>query len=240
MKDSEIIKRFDQHRADRTTVEANWDAIERYIYPLGGGKFFQTQSSEGGMDWNRSRYIYDSTAILAHQTLAASIQSNIAGLSARWFDLRFKQNELNQDQEARQWLETCGELVYQTLQESNFNLEFGKTCLDISAFGNAAIVEEIPNEETWEGIDFSSIPIREIFYDPDKKNQILNLYRRLQWEPSRIINKFGVENIPQEIMKKWEAGNVEKQEIIFCIFERPDKKNGHVKTSGTERKTVWV
>jgi len=223
MDNKEIVKRFDQHRSDRTVVEGEWDIIERYIYPLGGGKFFQDSVSEGEMDWNRSRYIYDSTAIMAHQTLAASIQSNIAPLSGRWFDMRFKQNDLNSDLESQQWIEECSETIYQTLQESNFNLEFGKSCMDISAFGNTAIVEEVPNEVEWEGISFSSIPIREIFFDPDKNNQIGNLYRRLQWVPSKIISKFGEENVPKEVIEKWEAGNVQKQEIIFCVFVRKDK-----------------
>ena len=155
MKSEEIVKRYEQHRSDRTTVESTWDIIERYIYPLGGGKFFEDSTTEGSMDWNRSRHIFDSTAIMAHQTLAASVQSNIASLSDRWFDLRFKQNDLNSDLESQQWLEECGETVYQTLQESNFNLEFGRSCMDISAFGNTAIVEEVPNEAEWEGIDFS-------------------------------------------------------------------------------------
>lgn len=228
MKAETIIKRYERHRGDRTTVEQTWDIIERYIYPLGGGKFFQDQTSEGEMDWNRSRHIFDSTAILALQTLAASVQSNIAPLSGRWFDLSFKQEELNRDLESMQWLENCGESIYQTLQESNFNLEFGKTCMDIAAFGNTAIVEEVPNEEEWEGVDFSSIPVREIFYDPDEKGRIRNLYRRLQWQPSKIISKWGEDNVPEMVTKRYEAGNSDKLDIIFCIFCRKDKKKADI------------
>ena len=223
MKAAEIRKRYDQHRSDRTTVEQTWDVIERYIYPLGGGKFFNEQTQEGEMDWNRSRHIFDSTAILAHQTLASSIHSNITSPSDRWFDLRFKQAQLNNDLEAIQWLEQCGELVYQTLQESDFNLEINKAYLDLTAFGNCAIVEEVPNELEWQGVDFSAIPIREIFFDSDRNGQILNLYRRIQWEPSRIIDKFGAENVPENIIKRFEAGSVEKIDLVFCIYKREDK-----------------
>lgn len=228
MKNEEIVKRYERHRSDRTVTESTWDIIERYIYPLGGGKFFQDQSSEGEMDWNRSRYIFDSTAIMAHKTLAASVHSNITSPSDRWFDLRFRTEELNKNLEATQWLELCGEKVYQTLQESNFNLEINKAYMDLTAFGNSCIVEEIPNETIWEGIEFSVVPIREIFFDPDSKGNILNLYRRLQWEPSRIIDKFGIENVPQTVIDKHEAGNMEKLEIIFCIYQRKDKMGADV------------
>ena len=169
MDNKEIVKRFERHRSDRNTVEQTWDIIDRYIYPLGGGKFFQEQSQEGEMDWNRSRYIFDSTAILAHQTLAASIQSNIAPLSGRWFDLTFKHPELKVDKESVEWIEACGEEIFTTLQESNFNLEFGKSCMDISAFGNTALVEEVPNEEEWQSIDFSSIPSGKFIMTQTKK-----------------------------------------------------------------------
>jgi hypothetical protein len=228
MKNEDIIKRYEQHRSDRSTIEGTWDIIERYIYPLGGGKFFQDQTTEGEMDWNRSRYIFDSTAIMAHQTLAASIHSNITSPTDKWFDLRFKQTELNNDLEAVQWLESCGNEVYQALQESNFNLEINKSYMDLTAMGNTCIVEEVPSETEWQGIDFSSVPIREIFFDPDKKGQICNLYRRLQWEPSRIISKFGMDNVPQDIRDRYEAGNLEKQEIVFCIYKRMDKQDADV------------
>jgi len=224
MQAKEIRKRFDIHRADRHTVEANWDVIERYVVPLRGGKFFEDNQQEGSMDWNRGRYIYDSTAIMAHQTLTSSIHSSITSASERWFDLRFKQAELNEDGEARAWLEECGDVVYQTLQESNFDLEINKAYSDLAGFGNTAIVEEIPNELEWEGINFSAVPIKEIYFDPGNNGEVVNFYRRLQWEPSKIIAKFGEDNVCDKVLKAYAAGNTDRITIIFCIFERKDKK----------------
>ncbi|RLA02078.1 MAG: hypothetical protein DRQ42_01580 [Gammaproteobacteria bacterium] len=219
----EIRKRYAAHKSDRTTVEANWDIIERYIVPLAGGKFFEDNRQEQTVDWNRARYIYDSTAIMAHRTLTAHVHSTLTSAASRWFDLRFKQATLNDDQEARAWLEECGELVYQTLQESNFDLEINKAYSDMVGFGNTAIVEEVPNEVQWEGVNFSTVPIRQIFYDPGLNNEALNFYRRLEWEPSRIIAKWGIENVPEKVRKKYEAAQSDKLEIVFCIFARSDK-----------------
>ena len=227
MNPEEIKRRFEQHRTNRNAAEQTWDIIERYICPLVGGKFFEDNTSEQEQDWNRSRHIFDSTAIMAQQTLTASVHSNITSPSDRWFDLRYKQEELNRDTESMKWLEECGNQVYNTLQESNFNLEINKAYDSLTGFGNTAIVEEVPNEVDWEGIDFSAIPIREIFFDPGQKGTIKCLYRRLQWEPSRIIDKFG-DDVPQLVKDKYDAGNKDKLDIIFCIYERKDKKDADI------------
>jgi len=86
----EIKQRYDALWGIRKTVEQDWDLIEKFITPLRGGKFFQDQSSEHEIDWRRGRDVFDSTAILAANTLASSIHGALTSPSNRWFTLRFR------------------------------------------------------------------------------------------------------------------------------------------------------
>jgi len=222
----EIRQRYDALWSLRKSVEQNWDMIEKFIAPLRGGKMFQDQSSEHEVDWRRGRDVYDSTAILAANTLASSVHGALTSPSVRWFDLRFRDSNLNLEDAANEWLQACSEIVWYALQDSDFNLEVNEAYQDMVAFGTSCIVEEAESEVEWKGIDFSTIPTREIYFEQDSNGQILNFYRRLQWTPLQIVNKFG-DATPTDIAEKAKQANQADQKltIIFCVYPRKGQEN---------------
>ena len=225
-----IIKRFEQHKHSRTGVENTWDVINRLITPY-RGDMFQHVTSENAVDWRR-REVYDSTAVMACQTLAASLHSALTTPAMRWFSLTFRKATLNKEQTAREWLEECGKRVYDALQDSNFNLEVNETYMDLCSMGTSIIVEEPGSDplKEWKGINFTSMPIKECFFEQDAKGQVYCFYRLLNWECSRYIDKFGKENCPQIILDAYDADPQGKKEVVFCIYPIPE--NADADTSG--------
>ncbi len=223
MKAEEIKKRFEALWSQRKTVEQTWDLIEMFIMPIRGGKFFETQQSEHEVDWRRGRSVYDSTAQNACNTLASSIHGAITSPATRWFSLKFRDPELNQSTTNMQWLEKTANILFFALQDSNFNLEVNECYLDLTGFGSSIVFEEPVSDKTWEGLDFSAIPIREGYFEMDHKRQVKRFYRLLQWTPTQIVSKFG-DKVPDIIKEKAEnAQNVdEKIDIIFCVYPRDD------------------
>ena len=108
----EIKARYDALWSIRKTPESVWDKIEKYIAPLRGGKFFQDQTSEHEIDWRRGRDVFDSTAILAANTLASSVHGALTNPSSRWFNLRFRDDDLNLEDAAIEWLQACTEEIF--------------------------------------------------------------------------------------------------------------------------------
>ncbi len=218
MDNADIIKRFESLESERRgTVEGVWDEIEKFVLPL-RGDFYSTLNSEGEVDWRR-REIYDSTAVLACQSLAASIQGNLTSPSQKWFDLRFRDDELNDNDAAMEWLEDCSERIYQALNESNFDIEIAEAYLDLVGFGTSSITEEVDEDGK---LLFSAVPVREAFFEEDHKKQVYRFYRRLQWTATQIISKFGEENVPDKIRKMADTpdGSTQTQVVIFCIYPR--------------------
>lgn len=224
-----IVKRFEQHKYNRTGIENTWDVINQFITPY-RGRMFQHVTSESAVDWRR-RDIYDSTAVMACQTLSASLHGALTTPAIRWFSLSFRMQDLNKDQESREWLEDCGKRVYDALQDSNFNLEVNETYLDLCSMGTSIIVEEPGNDplKEWKGINFTSVPVKECFFEQDAKGQVYCFYRLLNWECSRYIDKFGMEGCPQIILDKYDADPQAKAEVVFCIY--PIEKNKNADTS---------
>jgi len=227
MTPQEIKTRYDALWGLRKSAESTWDLIEKFIVPLKGGKFFQDQSSEHEVDWRRGRDVFDSTAILACNTLASSVHGALTNPSNRWFGLRFRQDKLNLDEEAKEWLQACAEQMWYALVESDFNLQINEAYLDLCGFGTSCIVEEAESETEWKGIDFSTLPIREIYFEQDHKGGIRTFYRRHQWTPLQIVDKFGEKGVTDAIKEKAKLPNQadNKLTVIMCIYPRKDKKD---------------
>lgn len=222
---SEIKRRFDSLVSDRTSIENTWDIIEKFIMPY-RGDFFQKNPTENSVEWG-NRDVYDCTAIMAAQNLASALQGSITPSSIKWFELSFEDSKLNLDLEVMRWLEQSGKACFQALQDSNFNREANETYLDIVGFGSSVIVEEAENEVDWDGLNFQSVPIRECYFEEDSKGGVYNFYRNLKYTPVQLLDKFGKEGIPKNILEMAaDSGQVNtKLDIIFCIFRRKGVKN---------------
>lgn len=223
MNPKEIKDNFERLKSDRSTVQETWDIIERFIYPIGGGKFFNPLQSEGEMQWRR-RDIYDDTAINGADVLAASLHGSLTSPAVKWFDLRFGSDELNNHNESKEWLEKCGQIVWSNIQQSNFNMAIAEGYLDLVSFGNLAFNHEPISQLQWKGMRFGAMPLREMFFDEDDEGRVWAQYRLLQWTPSQIVAKFG-EDTPDKIIKLAEKADTVKIDLIYCIYASTENMN---------------
>jgi len=222
MKNEDIVTRFEHLVSERVgAVEGVWDQIERFVLPL-RSDFYATLSQEASVDWDR-REIYDSTAIAACQSLAASIQGNLVSMGQRWFNLTFREDELQKDDAAMEWLDEVADRIYRALDEANFDVEVAEAFLDLVGYGTTVITEEIDEKGN---LIFAAIPIRECYFEEDHQKQIFRVYRRLQWTPVQILSKFG-DDTPEQIKELAKApnGSTEKKTVIFVIYHREGKDN---------------
>lgn len=227
MDNSTIVRRFEAAKTDRKgSVEQLWDLIERFVLPF-RGDFYATLTDENEVDWHR-RDVYDSTAVFAAQALPASLQGNLTSPATQWFGLKFRDDDYNMDSAGREWLEACAKLIFEALQESNFNTEISEAYIDLVGFGFTTLTEEVDDTLVWDGLKFQAIPVREIYFDEDHEKQVRYLYRRLQMTAVQMEAQFGEDALP-EAVKELLAGDkaaTERKEVVFCIYPRKDKYVG--------------
>lgn len=219
MTPQEACRRFRRLQSDRKVVEQTWQAIELFIRPF-SGKFFKDNASESSIEWRR-RNVYDSTALMASQSLASSLHGVLTSPAIRWFTFQFRDHSLRANHEASVWLEQAGQATYDALQDSNFNLEINEVYQDITSYGTGFLVEEpatdLPN---WDGIEFASVPIKEAYFEEDRFGNVESFYRHMRWTASRFVSKFGLENVPEHIRNAYDKASDERFEVLFVIWPR--------------------
>ena len=193
MKCEQLRKRYLAVKGERqnSDLESAWNDIERYVRPF-SGSMFQNYNTEGENRWRRGE-IYNSTAVVAADQLAASIQGLLINPQDKWFESRYRIEQLNRDDEAKEWLEMADDAVYQALTQSNFDIKAAEFLLDCVTYGTGVVVEEAVSEIAWQGLDFNTIPVRDIYYETDDRGEMVYLYRRYMWTALQIMEKFGEE-----------------------------------------------
>ena len=90
----------------------------------------------------RNELIFDSSPIQALELLAASLHGMLTNPSTPWFALRFKEDGMENEDEAKIWLESATEVMYTAFNRSNFQQEIFELYHDLITFGTAAMFIE--------------------------------------------------------------------------------------------------
>lgn len=200
--------------------------IEQYVLPYRA--YFGAAGSSGAdavVRWKRPE-IYDSTAVLGAQTLASNVHSNLTNPVLNWFNLITQNKKLNRINEVKVWLESVTDIIYQTLMASNFDLQINETYLDLAGFGTSILIEEVHEtpEGFLNGLEFTTIPIEECVFETDHRERVVGLYRLLNWTPVKIVEKFGIANVPKQVQEDYESPtkSIVPQPVLFSIYRRPE------------------
>ena len=219
----DLIRRYRSQIAKRQTVEQMWDDVSRLVQPY-RGRFFEDQKHEQSINWNMPLEAFDSTASTSANNLASRLHGDITSPAIRWFDLRFREEKLNNNKQASKWIQSVSDRIYYELQDSNFDLEVNKLYQDLVGFGTAVMtLEEQPGPpNTWNGLQFQSVPLKEAYFEEDLDGGVVRFYRALEWTPQQMIRRFG-EDVPAAIVQMDKDGNTEKQSVLFAIYPRNNK-----------------
>lgn len=224
MNGRDIKRRTMARQADRSNLDGMWNVIERFIVPF-RAMMFQDKNQEGNVDWRR-REIFDSTAINANANLAAHIHGAMTNSELKWFGFGFQDLNLRETHEAKEWLEEADNITYQSIKQSNFDLEANELYVDLTAFGGGNMTS-MPEEDSTGALEetrYKTLPVDECFYDLDVNGEVLNFYRVMQWTADQIVDKFGKENLPEVVMKAYHSpeNSINRFKIIWCVYKRPE------------------
>lgn len=224
---SDLLKRFNILKTDRSSIEAEWEAIAKYIAP-GHGRFYDESASEHSIDWRQRRDVYDATALVASRRLINTLHGSLTSPTIRWFDIKYRGDKLKNDPAAKKWLQVAVEKIYQELMDSNFDAEILKAYRDLICFGTAVITcAEAPAPAgEWDGLLFNSVPLKEAYFEQDYRGRILRFYRPLQWNAHKIVSMFGRDKVPKAVLDAEEKDPTTKLDVLYCIYPRNNKVVG--------------
>lgn len=219
----DLKRRYQAVHGESQVVRGVWNELEKYVVPY-RGEMFTRSSGEGSVSWDKYDH-FDDTAVISSQMLASSVHGAILP-NLQWFDLKFKDDELQNNNDIANWLADTGRRIYHAIDASNFSLEADELLLDMAGFGHGFMVSESGGTDQ-DKLKFDMVPIKEVDFEEGLDGP-LRFFRTLNWKPSKIVDKFGYDNVPESIQKLYDnPGSNDKQELIFCIFPREDKKDAN-------------
>jgi hypothetical protein len=144
---------YDTLSGMRTTHEWHWQEIADYMLPA---REFNVKRTAGE---KRMRKVYDSTPITALWTAAAGLNGLLTSPSVPWFALDTEDENLNDSDDAKLWLEDSTLRMYSLFNDarSNFNSAVNELYLDLLAFGTGVVFRE----KLRNGVRFRAIPLSE-------------------------------------------------------------------------------
>ena len=205
----------------RSNFESHWQEVADLMLPR---KAEITKERARGD--KRHTQIFDATAIHALELLAASLHGMLTSSANRWFSLRFKETQLNESDEAKEWLEDSTQRMYDVISKSNFQQEIFECYHDLIAFGTSCLMIEEDQEDT---LNFSARHIKEVYIQENKKGFVDTLYRRFKMPAQAAISKFGFENVSKEIQNIANKNPFDDVDLVHVVRPRldfdPNKKD---------------
>ena len=207
-----LLKRYDRLKAQRQNWESHWQEVADYMQPR---KADVTKTRSKGD--KRTELIFDGSPLQSVELLAASLHGMLTNPSTPWFSLRFKQNDMENEDEAKEWLEDATEVMYAAFNKSNFQQEIFELYHDLITFGTAAMFIEEDDEDI---LKFSTRHINEIFIAENDKGRIDTVFRKFSLSARAVIQKFG--DVSMNIMTKANKDPYEEVEIMHAVYPRSD------------------
>jgi len=215
-----IMARFDRLKTGRQNWETHWQEVADFMQPR---KADVTKTRSKGD--KRTERIFDSSPLQAVELLAASLHGMLTNPSTPWFSLRYKDQVLDQDDEAKLWLEGVTETMYTAFNRSNFQQEIFELYHDLITFGTAAMFIE---EDQTDLLKFSTRHINEIYITENDKGRIDTVYRKFKITLRAAAQQFGT-NLSEEAKTKVEKDPFDDIEILHAVYPRiefdPTKKD---------------
>ncbi len=208
-----ILSRYERLEGQRQNWETHWQEVADYMQPR---KADVTKKRARGD--KRMEQVFDSSPIQAVELLAASLHGMLTNPSTPWFALRFKDQDIDNEDEAKLWLEASTDAMYTAFNRSNFQQEIFELYHDLITFGTACMFIEEDDDDI---IKFSTRHIDEVYIAENDKGRIDTVYRRFHISARAAVQKFG-DATSMDIKSIFKKDPYQEVEILHAVYPRSD------------------
>lgn len=211
----QLAKRLSKLEDERGQWEHHWQQLAEYILPRKADINVKRTAGD-----KRMEMVFDGTAIHACEMLSASLHGMLTNPYSPWFDLRYRNEELNVDDEAKEYLEEVTDQLHKAFQRSNFSEQIHELYMDLVVFGTGVCF--IESDDTFD-LRFSTRHIKECFLVENNLGRVDVVYRKFNLPVRAAAQQFGVENIGEKLQKKLEKDPHEEVVIVHVVMPRTDR-----------------
>ena len=209
-----VMAEWDRLNGERGTWLQHWQDVANYVCP---DRADYTVLRSPGQ--KRMQYIYDSTAIQAHEQLTSGLHSLLTSPTLQWFGLRAEDETINADTNARIWLDDAAKRMYVLFNGSkhNFASQSSELYADCSSIGTAcmAVLESDAND-----VLFSTRHMRECVIAENDEDRVDTLIRKWKWTAKQAFQAWGAD-CGEKVAKAAMDPATDKEKFEFLHAVRP-------------------
>lgn len=212
-----LLSRFQGLEETRQPWVPTWQELTEYMLPR-KNSFTAGGVSQGAAGDER---IFDSTPMHALELLASSLGGLLTNPGMPWFDIRSKREDIGDEAEVRQFLETARKrltIVFNS-EGSGFQANVHELYLDVALLGTAVMYVEADPQTV---VRFSTRPLGEVFVAESARGVVDTVYRRYELSARQAAQEWGGACSDDVRQKAVDAPDT-PVEILHAVFPRTDR-----------------
>ena len=217
-KAKQVIEKYQTLKEQRSTWEDHWQDLANYFLPRKSN--ITLKRSRGD---KRHDQIFDGTATHALELLSASLNGMLTNTISPWFVLKYRSEQLNQDDEAKEWLESCGKIMQQVFQRSNFQQEIFELYHELLCFGTSAM---FISDDVDDDLRFKTIHISELYITENEKGMVDCLIRKFQIKNRNILSMYPDAVLTNDLLTKIK-NNPQDETTVIHMVSKSDAPMGY-------------
>ncbi len=218
-----VVETHTKLHAARTTWDAHWDEIAKYVIPRKDNVYGQHVKGE-----KEGNTLFDTTAIKANDDLGSALHGMLTNPSIQWFGMATGVKELDTDEDVRSWLFDASQTTINVMNQSNFQTEIHEVYQDLGSIGTASFRIEEDEDEV---VRYYSEPVYEVVLRENAKGIIDHVSREYSFDGRQVMDEF-FETMSEDAKKLVEDKMKADPSYKFCIIQEVSKRTRYEMSKG--------
>lgn len=215
----DVLRRQSQMFGMRAMWESLWWQIDQRVNPS-PNCWFGNRPPQGAK-WNM--HLFDSTAGLALDKFKAILESILTPRNSKWHTLLTNAPALEDDVEIQRYLDQVNDILFKAryTPRANFASQMNEVYLSLGKFGTGCLfVDDVMGD----GLRYKSIHLSELFISENAYGIVDTIHRKFQYTARQAAEFFGIENLPEIILKSLDKADTydNKFDFIHAVQPNPD------------------
>ena len=227
-----LVKRYNDLVDKNSGWISYYQDISDFCLPRKG---WQTTIRNDG-DRLKLNTLFDATAILSLQDMAAGFHSNLTNPSSQWFTYRVRNNDLMKIRAVEMWFKEVTERTYAVLNASNFDTTMQEFYVNAGGFGTGVILTlEDPSDK----VRFMEILPKDIQIEEDSSGRVNRVYIKMPMTIQQAYDRWG-KNAGDIVTEKIDTKPNDKLDICLYIGPRDRRDASKEDSVNMPYESLWI
>ncbi len=230
-----LISEYEQELSTRRNFESYWQTLHDYYYI----ESQDVNSSYLAGNEVNSYYLWDSTSVECADVFASGFMNYLTPPSSKWFRLRHKNREFENNKAVNTFLEDVVDEVNLTLNRSNFYDQMFPAYKSSGVYGTAPIFAE---EDVEDDVRFYVMPLKQTVIVEDGRGRIAKYYLEFEFTAEQAADRWGRDALSSAMQRELSEGKgtMNKHKFILYIAKRNVRDPRKTDKTNLPVESVWV